>query len=72
MKAGDRIKVVYDSYEDTDVAAEGNLIGWTGVITKVWPDGGLCVDLDPEQDPEDALDALHFDPMEVEVVIDKS
>jgi hypothetical protein len=68
MKAGDRIKVIYDTFEKTSEASPDNLIGWTGVITKVWPDGGLCVDLDPEQDPEDALDALAFDQCEVEVI----
>jgi hypothetical protein len=68
MKAGDRIKVVYDKYEQTSVASSDNVIGWTGVITRVWPDGDLCIDLDPEQDPEDALDALHFHPNEVEVI----
>lgn len=68
MKVGDRIRVVFDSHTQDSVATEDNLIGWTGVITKVWPDGDLCVDLDPEQDPEDALDGLHFDPEEVEVI----
>ncbi|QNO00170.1 hypothetical protein QGX17_gp119 [Pseudomonas phage phiPsa381] len=68
MNVGDRIVVVQEGLRGPRVPADDNLVGWTGVITKVWPDGGLCVDLDPEQDPEDALDALHFEPYEVEVI----
>lgn len=67
MKIGDRVKVVADgvgSFEPT----EDNLIGWTGVVTKVWPDGAACVNLDPEQDPECDLSALTFEAFEVEVI----
>jgi hypothetical protein len=67
MKVGDRIKVVADGFGETEPSID-NLIGWTGVITKIWPDGSLRVDLDPEQDPECPLDALAFEVFEVEVI----
>lgn len=69
MKVGDRIKVVADGHRDRE-PTEDNLIGWTGVITEIWPDGGVCVDLDPEQDPECALDQLAFAAFELEVFND--
>lgn len=68
MKVGDRIRVITDACGDTE-PTEDNLIGWTGVITRVWPDGALCIDLDPEQDPECALDQLTFESFEVEVIV---
>lgn len=67
MKVGNRIKVVADGRGEFE-ATEDNLIGWTGVITKVWPDGAVCVDLDPEQDPEFDLNNLAFEAFEVEVI----
>ncbi len=67
MKVGDRVEVVSDGRDDYD-ASDDNLIGWTGVITKVWPDGAVCVDLDPEQDPECDLTGLAFEAREVEVI----
>ena len=68
MKVGDRIKVIYDGFGEKFQPSEDNLIGWTGVIVKVYPDGDLCVDLDPEQSPDEALDGLLFGPAEVEVL----
>jgi hypothetical protein len=66
MKAGDRIVVIADGV--IVEATEDNLIGWTGVVARVWPDGAVCVDLDPEQDPECDLTALTFESYEVEVI----
>ena len=67
MKVGDRVKVIADGRGNTE-PTEDNLVDWTGVITKVWPDGSVCVDLDPEQDPECELSALAFESYEVEVI----
>lgn len=67
MKVGDRIEVVADG-RGSIIPTEDNLVGWTGVITKVWPDKAVCVDLDPEQDPECDLTQLAFEAYEVEVI----
>lgn len=68
MKIGDRVKVIYDGFGEQYHPSEDNLIGWTGVVTKIYFDGDLCVDLDPEQSPDEALDGLLFHPDEVEVI----
>lgn len=67
FEVGNRIKVVQEGLYGDREPAPDNLVGWVGVITKVWPDGSLRIDLDPEQD-EDDLTALHFESYEVEVV----
>lgn len=71
MKVGDRIVVVADGRDENGMKntqpSEDNLIGWKGVITKIWPDQAVCVDLDPEQDPDD-LTGLAFEFYEVEVI----
>lgn len=66
MKTGDRVVVVKDG-PDT-IKSEDNIIGWTGVIVKLWYDGSVCVTLDPELDPECDLTLLAFDPNELEVI----
>jgi hypothetical protein len=67
MKVGDHVIVVTDACGDTTASSE-NLIDFTGVITELWPDGSVCVDLDPEQDPEFDLTGLTFEARELEVI----
>lgn len=68
MKVGDRVIVVTDACGDTNPSGD-NLIDFTGVITKVWPDGSVCVDLDPELDPEFDMTGLTFEASELEVIV---
>ena len=68
FKVGTRIKVIHDGFGEQFQPSEDNLIGWTGTVTKVYRDGDLCIDLDPEQSPEEDLTGLYFGPSEVEVV----
>lgn len=58
MNVGDRVVVVGD----------GMLDGWTGTVTKVYDDGDVSVDLDPEQADDIHLTDLLFEPHEVEVI----
>lgn len=67
FEIGQLVKVVSDG-NGRVVAPEDSLIGWTGVVRHIWPDGALCVDLDAEQDPECDLTALHFDEYELEAL----
>ena len=62
----DRVEVVSDGNSST--ASEDNLVGWKGTVTKVWPEGAVFVDLDPEQDPDCDLTQLYFSNRELKLI----
>jgi hypothetical protein len=60
MKVGDRVEVVDGPDE--------HLYGWTGVITKVYGDGDVVVDLDAEQDLDIDMTGCLFEDYELIVL----